>query len=466
VLDAFRSRVEQLNPHLNAFVEMCWDRAEQEAAAAEAEQMRGGDLPPLFGLPVAVKESTSVQGLHTTLGSPLFADRTAAEDAPTVAAIRAAGGIIIGKTNVPELLQGGTSQNTIYGLTCNAHDPSLSCLGSSGGSAVALSASMVPLATGSDMGGSIRGPSAGNGTAGLRPSPGLVAYPSLPLAFDVSSVVGPMARSTEDVMLLLAGMICSSPFDPFDWNPDVAPLITPQPLDPKLLRIAVSPDLGCVQVDAGILARFEEVIAATAPHVGRVEWVSPDLGPINRAFYMLRTLAYLVAYGEVHATAPERLTPAKNVDLRRGFAASARMIAEAQRDQTQAFRALAGFMQGYDVLITPGASEPLPTVEEVNRREAVLRADNARFGPDEYDFERLPKASINTPITWTAHPVATISAGRGRDGMPFGINLIGRYRDDIRLLRIALTLEQVLGAQDGFGRPMPDLSRHLADAVG
>jgi amidase len=464
VLSAFRSRIEQLNPHLNAFVEMCWDRAESDAVAAEAVQMQGSDLPPLFGLPVAVKESTNVEGLHTTLGSRLFADRIATEDAPTVAAIRAAGGIIIGKTNVPELLQGGTSQNTLYGLTRNAYDPSLSCLGSSGGSAVALSASMVPLATGSDMGGSIRGPSAGNGTAGLRPSPGLVAYPSLPLAFDVSSVVGPMARSTEDVMLLLAGMICSSPFDPFDWNPDISPLLTPVPLEARKLRVAVSPDLGCIQVDAGIRARFEEVIAAITPEVSRIEWVTPDLGPINHAFYMLRTLAYLVAYGEVHASAPERLTAAKNVDLRRGFAASARMIAEAQRVQTQAFRALAGFMQGFDVLITPGASEPLPTLEEVNRREAALKADNARFAPDEYDFDRMPKPSINTPITWTAHPVATITAGLGHDGLPFGINLIGRYRDDIRLLRIALALEQVLNRLEGFGRPVPDLSRYLAES--
>ncbi|HEY4254094.1 MAG TPA: amidase [Roseomonas sp.] len=462
LLAAVRARIDRLNPHLNAFVEMCWDRAEREAAAAEAAMMRGDALPPLAGLPVGVKESTSVAGLHTTMGSPLFAERIAAEDAPAIAAIRAAGGIVIGKTNIPELLQGGTSQNPVYGLTRNAHDPALSCLGSSGGTAVALSAGMVPLATGSDMGGSIRGPAAGNGVAGLRPSPGLIAHPGLALGFDVSSVIGPMARSTADVMLLLAGMICASPLDPFDWNPDIAPLLDPVPERAGTLRVAVSADLGCVAVDDGIRARFEEVIAAIAPHVGRVEWVTPDLGPITRAFYVLRTLAYLVAYGDVHATAPETLTPQKNVDLRRGFAASARMIAEAQRDQTRAFRALATLLQDHDVLITPGASEPLPTVEAVNRREAALKADNARFGNSEYDFDRMPKSNINTPITWTAHPTATIVAGRGRDGMPFGINLIGRYRDDIRLLRIALAVEAILGGQAGFGRPLPDLARYGA----
>ncbi len=454
VLSAFRRRIERLNPDLNAFVEMAWDRAEAEAARADA---RVADLPPLFGLPVGVKESTDVEGLHTTFGSLLYKDRVAAADAPPVAAIRRAGGIIIGKTNVPELLQGGTSQNSIYGLTRNAHDARYSSSGSSGGTGTALASDMVPLATGSDMGGSIRGPSAAHGIAGLRPTPGLIAYPSIPLAFDVSSVVGPMARSTEDVMLLLAGMICSSHLDPFDWNPDPAPLLAPQIMDPKTLRIAVSPDLGCVEVTPAIRARFEEAIGAIAPHVGHVEWATPDLGDMNRAFYILRTLAYLVSYGAVHESEPGRLTAQKNVDLRRGFAASARMIAEAQRTQSLAFRSLATFLLGYDVLITPGASEPLATVEDINRREAALAADNARFALDEYDFDRMPKAGINTPITWTAHPVATIPAGRGPDGLPFGLQVIGRYRDDIRLLRIALTLEAILGGQPGFGRVLPAL---------
>jgi amidase len=454
VLRAFRRRIERLNSELNAFVEMSWDRAEAEAAGADA---RAADLPPLFGLPVGVKESTDVEGLHTTFGSLLYKDRIAATDAPPIAAIRRAGGIIIGKTNVPELLQGGTSQNSIYGLTRNAHDARFSSSGSSGGTGVALASDMVPLATGSDMGGSIRGPAAAHGVAGLRPTPGLIAYPSIPLAFDVSSVVGPMARSTEDVMLLLAGMICSSHLDPFDWNPDPAPLLAPQMMDPKTLRVAVSPDLGCVEVTPVIRARFEEAIGAIAPHVGQVGWATPDLGDMNRAFYVLRTLAYLVTYGAVHEREPGRLTAQKNVDLRRGFAASARMIAQAQRTQSLAFRSLATFLLGYDVLITPGASEPLALVEDINRREAALAVDNARFAMDEYDFDRMPRVNINTPITWTAHPVATIPAGRGPDGLPFGLQLIGRYRDDIRLLRIALTLEAVLGGQPGFGRVLPAL---------
>jgi Asp-tRNA(Asn)/Glu-tRNA(Gln) amidotransferase A subunit family amidase len=223
------------------------------------------------------------------------------------------------------------------------------------------------------------------------------------------------------------------------------------------LRIAVSPDLGCIEVNSAIRSRFEETISAIAPHVGWVEWTTPSLTDMNRAFYMLRTLAYLVTYGAIHETSPSKLTPQKNVDLRRGFAASARMIAEAQRSQSLAFRSLATFLLDYDVLITPGASEFLPTVEEVNRRETALAADNARFAIGEYDFSRMPKPGINTPITWTAHPVATIPAGRGPDGLPFGLQLIGRYRDDIRLLRIALTLEAVLGGQPNFGRVLPIL---------
>lgn len=461
LLGAVRRRIEALNPHLNAFVEMRWDEAEAEARTAESLAAKGGELPPLLGLPVGVKESTDVAGLHTTQGSEIYADNVAAKDAAGVAALRRAGALIIGKTNLPELLQGLTTRNTLYGLTRNAHDPALSCLGSSGGSAVALSADLVPLATGSDMGGSIRGPSAGNGTVGLRPSPGLVARESSPIGFEVASVTGPMARSVRDLMLLTAGMMCTSHLDPLSWRADPAPLLAPRPAGLRGLRVAVSADLGCVQVEAGIRARFEEVIAKLAPEVGRIEWVTPDLGPIVRAFNILRPLSYLVAFGEIYEADPERLTPEKRVDLRRGHATTAAMIAEAQADQTRAFRSLAGFLQEWDVLITPGASQPLMSLAEIDKRDAALRAENARAGLRDYDFSRLPAASINTPLTWTAHPVATIQAGRGRDGMPFGLNLIGRHQGDVRLLEIALAFEEALGAQ-GLGRPMPDLSRHGA----
>lgn len=460
LLGAVRRQIEWLNPHLNAFVEMRWEQAEAEARAAEAQVAHGGPLPPLLGLPVGIKESTDVAGLHTTQGSEIYADNVAAKDAPSVAALRRAGALVIGKTNVPELLQGLTSRNSLYGLTRNAHDPELSCLGSSGGSAVALSADMVPLATGSDMGGSIRGPSAGNGTVGLRPSPGLVARDRSPIGFEVASVTGPMARSVRDLMLLTAGMMCTSHLDPLSWEAEAAPLLTPRPAGLKGLRVAVSADLGCVEVEAGIRSRFEEVVASIAPEVGKLEWATPDLGPIVRAFYILRPLSYLVAFGEIHDTAPERLTPEKNVDLRRGHATTAAMIAEAQRDQTSAYRSLAAFLQDWDVLITPGASQPLMSLADIERKDAALRADNARFGPREYDFSRLPAASINTPLTWTAHPVATIPTGRGVNGMPFGINLIGRHRGDVRLLEIALAIEEALGARPGFGRPMPSLARY------
>lgn len=454
VLSAYRARIDRLNPRLNALVAMCWDRAEAEASAAEAAVLRGDPLSPLHGLPLAVKESTDVEGLPTTQGSPIYAGRIATQDAGAVAALRRAGGIVVGKSNVPELLQGLTSRNSIYGLTLNAHDPRLSCLGSSGGSAVALSADMIPLATGSDMGGSIRGPSAANGTAGLRPSAGLIGREGAVLGFEVASVTGPMARDVRDLMLMTAGMIHEAPLDPLWWPVDPAPLLAPRAPDPATLRIAVSADLGCIEVNPAIRAHFERVIAGLAPHVGRVEWVTPDLGSILPAFYLLRTLAYMVSFGAIHDSTPERLTPQKNVDLRRGRAASASQIAEAQRAQTLAFQALAGLLRNFDLLITPGASQPLPSLEEIDRRDAALIADNARFGPTEYDFSRLPASNLNTPITWTAHPTVTIPAGRGPDGMPFGLNLIGRHRQDIRLLENALAIEEALG----MPRPLPDLA--------
>ena len=163
LLDSCIARIDAVNPTLNAFVVMCLEEARRDAAAKADQVAKGDTLPPLHGLPIGMKESYHLKGMATTQGFPPWKDRIAEQDDCTTAAVRRAGGVIVGKTNIPELLQGMTSSNRLFGLTRNAYDTNVSCLGSSGGSAVAVSASMVPLASGSDTGGSIRGPAAANG---------------------------------------------------------------------------------------------------------------------------------------------------------------------------------------------------------------------------------------------------------------------------------------------------------------
>ena len=199
-------RIEAVNPAVNAVVAMDIEGASKAARDAEAAVMRGDRLGALHGLPIGVKDLNDTAGLRTTYGSPMFRDHVPEKDERIVAALRAAGGIILAKTNTPEFGTGGNTLNEVYGATGNAFDPALSCAGSSGGSGVALATSMLPLCTGSDTGGSLRKPASWSGVVGFRPTPGLVASERRRQGWSVLSVQGPMGRNVADTALLLSVM--------------------------------------------------------------------------------------------------------------------------------------------------------------------------------------------------------------------------------------------------------------------
>jgi len=465
VLEDVLARIAAVNPRLNAVVALRADAARAEADAAGAILCRG-DAPRglLHGLPIALKESMNIEGMLTTQGSPLFATNRPAQDDTVVATLRANGAVVVGKTNLPELQHGMTSENTLYGLTRNAFDPEVSCQGSSGGSAVALSADMVPLCTGSDTGGSIRGPAATNGIWGLRPTPGLVGREDRSHAFNPTSVNGPMARTAQDLTLFLAAMVHENPYDPYHWGLDPQAILDETAPDLRNLRVAVSADLGCVDLDAPIEQSFHDKIDRIAPHLPGLRWATPDLGQIVRAFWLLRPLKFMAAMGEAYKADPHCMTEYKRTDFRRGFAASADQLVWAMAEQTRAFRAMTDFFRDFDVLITPGwATLPL-TLAEIRRREAAMAAENARRAPFEYDFSRPePSHSINPPITMTCHPVLTMPAGLGPTGHPFGFNLIGPQRSDAVLCALGRTLEPLFEADTALARPRPDLTRFHAE---
>ena len=220
LLASCRRRIEATNPALNAIIHPCLERAEGEAADAERAVLAGEPLGLLHGLPLAVKDLNHVGGLPTTFGSPLFADHVADADEDVVARMRAAGAIVVGKTNVPEHGFGATTDNPLFGTTNNPFDPGRSAGASSGGTAVALAAGMVPLAMGSDFAGSLRTPASFCGITGFRPSPGVVAQPRRPFAFSPFDVEGPMGRSAADCRLLLAAMAGQDARDPLSLEPD------------------------------------------------------------------------------------------------------------------------------------------------------------------------------------------------------------------------------------------------------
>lgn len=469
LLASCEKRIAETNPFLNAFVETRFDEAREAAAAADRAVAEGRPLGLLHGLPCGVKESSDIAGYRTTHGSPLYADRWAKTDDSMVAAVRAEGAVILGKTNVPELLHGMTTNNTLFGLTRNPHDPALTCQGSSGGAAVSLAASMVPISTGSDTGGSIRGPAATNGVFGLRPTPGLIGREDSGHVFNPSSVLGPMARNAGDLALLLAAMIHENRHDPFFWSLPKEQVAAVRPVDLSRLRVAITPDLGVVDVDPAIRDAFEDKVRRVVGRFGKVEWTSPDLGEIVRAFWWMRPLKFMLSMGAAYKADPHCMTEYKRLDMRRGYALSAEQIVWAMGEQGRAYRAMIDFFRDFDVLITPGwASLPL-SLKEIELREAAMAKANAAAGPFEFDFSVPDTARImNPPVTLTAHPVLTMPAGRGPTGQPFAFNMIGPYRGDLGLLAIARALEPVFEADEALARPLPDfaaIDRWSADAA-
>ena len=254
VVQAHVDQIERVNPRVNAICTFLPDVAMEQAAAADARLAGGGDLGPLYGLPVAIKDLVPTAGIRTTFGSRIYQDFVPETDALVVERLRAAGAIVVGKTNTPEFGAGSQTFNEVFGETLNPYDVERTCGGSSGGAAVALATGMLPIADGSDLGGSLRNPASFCNVVGFRPSPGRVpTWPTLH-AWGPLSVQGPMARNVADVALMLTALA----------GPDArAPIANPEPADQFAAslerdfhgaRVAWSRDLGQYPVDPAVAA--------------------------------------------------------------------------------------------------------------------------------------------------------------------------------------------------------------------
>ncbi len=447
LLAACRARTEAVNPRLNAITSTCWDRAEDEARRAEQAVMRGDELGPLHGLPIAIKDLQLTAGLRTTFGSPIYAENVPEEDERGVAAVRRAGAIVVGKTNVPEFGAGANTDNPVHGPTGNPFDPERTCGGSSGGAAVALACSMVPLANGSDTGGSLRTPAGFCGVVGFRPSPGLVPVDRRGIGWSSLSVQGPMGRDVADTALLFAAMAAFDPGDPLSYPTDPAALAVPPATDLSCLRVAVSEDLGFAPVDSRIRATFRQAIEAIAPVFGEVVWRDPPLDDSNEVFEILRATQFLVAHETHYSDHRDILGPniVANVEQAHGydFADAAR----AQAAQTALYRRFVAYMADVDVLLSPTAAvSPFPYTERY---------------PTHIDGEELRTyfhwLGLAYGITVTAHPAVSIPCGLDSTGTPFGLQICGKRHGDRALLGVAAALEDHLAGAPGLRRPLPDL---------
>jgi amidase len=434
VVAAHLARIEAVNPAVNAIVTLVPERALGEAARADEARARGEALGPLHGLPIAIKDLVDTAGIRTTYGSPVYRDHVPAEDAWLARRLRAAGAIVVGKTNTPEFGAGSQTFNPVFGATRNPYDLTLTPGGSSGGAAAALATGMLPLAHGSDLGGSLRNPASFCNVVGLRPTPGRVPDPDADDLWDPLSVSGPIARTVADAALLLAALAVPDPAVP------LAPGTWPERnADPGELRIAWSRDLGGLPVDAAVTAALEGARAALEA-VARVEDAEPDLSGADEAFHVLRALGFARKLAAEVRAHPGLVKETVVWNVEQGLALDGGRIARAQAARTEVFRRTAAFLRDFDALALPASLVP-PFAVEVEWVDEIAGVRLASY----LDWMRAC-----TRISVSAHPAISVPFAFTADGLPVGLQLVGRYGDEAGLLRVAAVVEAAAGAG---GRP-------------
>lgn len=446
LVESCLAQIDRINPVVNAVVTRADERALSEAAAADAAAARGESHGSLHGLPVAIKDLQPTEGIRTAFGSPSLADNVPTEDAGIVARIRAAGGIVIGKTNIPELSIGANTVNPLFGATGNPFDVNLTCGGSSGGSAVALATDMAPLATGSDHGGSVRIPACYSGVVGHRATPGVVPHELRSITQTFYSVQGPMARNVDDVALLLSVIAGRTPKDPMSFPLDAAALAHLDEVDPSTLRIGVSEDLGGVLVSESIRRTFRDRIERLSASVGSVEVQAVDLRRAPDVDWKVRSDLFVAQWSDQADTWGADFNP----NIRQSYEAALAMpmaeIAAARRVQMELYQHFQAIFDNIDVLICPGVS--IPPFPWINRNPTEIDGT-----PVENYMAWL---ALSSSLTVVGHPVTALPCGLDDNGTPFGIQVVGPAYRDRRVLSVARALEQVFAADPTMARPIPD----------
>ncbi|WBV41813.1 amidase [Pseudoroseomonas cervicalis] len=454
LLDSCLKRIGEVDHAVNAMVAMDEGAARKAAQQAEQAVMQGEKLGPLHGLPLGIKDLDETAGLVTTFGSPIFKDHVPAKDSTMVADLRAAGGIILGKTNTPEFGAGANTRNAVYGATGNPFDPTRSAAGSSGGSGVALACSMVPLASGSDTGGSLRNPAAFNGIVGFRPSPGVVPAERRLLGWSNLPVLGPMARDVGDLALMLSVMAADHGVDPLAYTlPDRdvrRGMAFDEAIDLSSLRVAATPDFGFAPTENHIREVFASRVQALSPLFGRVEEATPNCEGTDEVFAILRALNFLAAHEEKVRKRPQDVGPNVRANVEEGLGYSANDVARASVQQTKIYRNWQDFFaRGYDVVISPAITlSPRPWAE--------LYPAEIDGKPTKNYFHWLALAYA---VTVPGHPAISLPLGVDKAGLPFGLQIVGPRGGDALVVAVAAAIEAAVAGDATLARPVPDLAK-------
>jgi amidase len=434
VMQAVLRQIDSVNPAINAYVTTVPEVALREARAATAVLKRKATLPPLHGIPVSIKDLIPTKGVRTTWGSKLFEHHVPTADALVVQRLKQAGAIIVGKTNTPEFGAGGTTFNAVFGITRNPWNPKLTAGGSSGGSAAALAAGMAPLSVGSDLGGSLRTPAAFCGVVGFRTTPGLVPVHPNELAWDLLSTVGPMARTVGDVALLLSAIAGPDDVAPLSYDVDTGAFLRALK-SPSLkgCRVAWTPDLnGLLPVDSEVAAIALDGAKVLRGAGATVTVACPDFSGVRDIVSATRGLRMVALHADKLAGRRDDLQKGLVWNIEQGLGLTAEDIARGEKLRTALWYRVQTFMERYDFLALPTVavrpfSAELPYPREINGKPLENYT--------EWFF-------LQYAITLTGLPAISVPCGFTSDGLPVGLQLVGRRRAEASVLRAAAAFER------------------------
>ncbi len=429
IIEAALERVSRLNPRLNAIVTLN-EHALDDARRLERRLVAGEDVGPLAGVPVGIKDVTQVAGLRTTFGSPLYRDHVPREDALVVRRLRAAGAIILGKTNTPEFAAGGNTWNDVFGRTRNPWNPARSAGGSTGGGAAALATGMIALAEGTDLGGSLRIPASFCGVVGLRPTPGLVPTHPTDYVWDTLQVTGPMARSAEDVALMLQAIAGPSPYTPLRQPVAGRDFLAAVRGGPKKnLRLAYCPDIAGIGIEPGIEAVCRAAAQGLEQCGAAVEVIELDLSEGREAFLALRGLWFVTWMQERLERIEEFGVNVRN-NTKAGLAGAMRDLGAAERVRGELWHRFRELFARFDHLLTPTMAVP-PFPVEQNYPDTVAGKPMPTY------IDWLAPTFV---LSLTGLPVASVPCGLAA-GLPVGMQIVGPPEGEEAVLALAGALQ-------------------------
>ena len=443
VMEAHIAQIEQINPKVNAIVTFLPEEAMAAAREADRTRARVGETGPLFGIPIAHKDLVDTKGIRTTRGSPIFKDNIPDKDALIVERLKAAGAITIGKTNTPEFGAGSQTYNEVFGETLNPYDLTKTCGGSSGGAAVALACGMMPLADGSDLGGSFRNPASFCNVVGLRSSPGRVpVWPAATLWYPFK-IQGPMARSVSDVALMLSVIAGPDPRVPMSIDEPGGMFAKPLDRNFKGARIGFSLDLNGLPVDERVSSVIEAHRRVFEDLGCRIIEGEPDFTGADEIFKVWRAWSVELSLGPLLDTHRDQIKDTVIWNAEMGRELTGPQIGRAEMKRAELYHRMSAYMEDHEFLILPVSQVPPFDVKE-------------RY------ITQINGTKMETYIDWmkscyyvsaTCLPAISVPCGFTPDGLPVGIQIVGRHRDEIGVLQLARAFEK----ETKTGRRRPSL---------